>query len=268
MNSPLRRYLYVSVIALLLMAAAMTGAKADALTLEERAASTLEALEILKRSAEFVAQTKEFGIIMDVGYDVVQESGQKIEFGGRRRLTIRRPDHARVDIVSRNGQQGSVYYDGQAISVFNEAENAYAQVMRPGGIGPAFQYLSEEFDVPMPLREFLAGDSVEILTDGIEAAAYVEESVIADQRYDHLAFRNDQVDFQVWIAQGDAPLPKRVVISYRHARGQPQFWAQFQDWDLSPKVSDSLFDFAPPEGAEEIPFLTVIKSSEAEGAAQ
>ena len=268
MNSPIRRFLIIPVFALLLGAMATTGAKAEVLTLEEKAASTLEALEILKRSAEFLAQTKEYGVTVEIGYDVVQESGQKIEFGGRRKLTIRRPDHARVDYVSRNGQQASVYYNGESISVFNEEENAYAQVMRPGGIGPAFQYLSEEFDVPMPLRDFLAGNSAEILTDGIESAAYVEESVIADKRYDHLAFRNDQVDFQVWVAQGDAPLPKRVVISYRHARGQPQFWAQFLEWDLSPKVSDSHFEFEPPEGAEKIPFLAVVQSSEAGGEAQ
>lgn len=268
MNFCVRRILFVTVTALLLGAPAAPSVIAQELTLEEKASSALEALQILKRSAEFVSQTKSFTMIASIGYDVVQESGQKIEFGGLRKATIRRPDRARVEFVRRDGLKGSVNYDGQFISIVTDDEDAYAQIERPGGLGPAFQYLSDELDVPMPLRDFLAGNSAEILTDGIESAAYVEESVLGDQRYDHLAFRNDQVDFQVWIAQGDQPLPKRIVISYRHARGQPQFWAQFLEWDLSPDVPDSLFEFKPPEGAEKIPFLGLVQSSEAEGETQ
>ena len=59
---------------------------------------------------------------------------------------------------------------------------------------------------------------------------------------------------QLWIAQGDQPLPRRLVLTYKKAEGQPQFWAQFSDWNLSPEVPDSLFVFTPPEGAAKIAF--------------
>ena len=59
---------------------------------------------------------------------------------------------------------------------------------------------------------------------------------------------------QLWVAQGDQPLPCRLVITYRAAEGQPQFWAQFSDWNLSPDVSDAQFVFTPPEGAAKIAF--------------
>jgi hypothetical protein len=45
-----------------------------------------------------------------------------------------------------------------------------------------------------------------------------------------------------------------MVITYTAAEGQPQFWAQFSDWNLSPDVPDALFAFTPPEGAAKIAF--------------
>jgi hypothetical protein len=88
----------------------------------------------------------------------------------------------------------------------------------------------------------------------VRAAYYVEQASIAGVPCDHLALRGDWADLQLWIAQGDQPLPHRLVFTYKNAEGQPQFWAQFSDWNLSPDVPDSLFVFTPPEGAAKIAF--------------
>jgi hypothetical protein len=71
------------------------------------------------------------------------------------------------------------------------------------------------------------------------------------------------VDFQVWVAQGGEPLPRRIVITYKDETGQPQFWADLSNWNLAPDVSDALFAFAPPNGAERIQFLAEVRSAAA-----
>ena len=49
----------------------------------------------------------------------------------------------------------------------------------------------------------------------VASADYVEKTTITDVPCDHLAVRlANGVDFQVWIAQGDQPLPRRIVITY------------------------------------------------------
>jgi hypothetical protein len=60
---------------------------------------------------------------------------------------------------------------------------------------------------------------------------------------------------QLWIAQGKQPLPLRIVLTYKNAPGQPQFWADLSGWDLSPEVAADHFSFTPPAGAEQLPFL-------------
>ena len=72
---------------------------------------------------------------------------------------------------------------------------------------------------------------------------------------DHLALRGEKEDVQVWIARGDEPVPRRIVITYRQIEGQPQFWAQFTDWNFSPELPDTTFTFAAPEGATRVHFF-------------
>jgi len=47
--------------------------------------------------SEYLAQTERFSVVVRDGYDVVQESGQKLEFGEVRKLTVSRPDHLRIE---------------------------------------------------------------------------------------------------------------------------------------------------------------------------
>ena len=82
----------------------------------------------------------------------------------------------------------------------------------------------------------------------------MEKTLIDGVPTHHLAGRTETVDYQVWIAEGAQPLPLRVVLTYKNAEGQPEFRAQFSDWNLAPKVQDSQFTFTPPEGARKIAF--------------
>jgi hypothetical protein len=71
------------------------------------------------------------------------------------------------------------------------------------------------------------------------------------------------VDFQVWIADGDKPLPQRIVLTYKTAVGQPQYWAQFMDWDLEPKIDDATFSGHVPDGLQKIMFAAQLPHKQA-----
>mgnify|MGYP003505037137 FL=1 len=53
--------------------------------------SQREAAALLKGMADYLAGLKSFSVMFRAGYDVVQSSGQKIEFGETRRLVLARP---------------------------------------------------------------------------------------------------------------------------------------------------------------------------------
>ncbi len=224
-----------------------------------------QVLEILTRSNDYLANLKRFRVTAEFGFDVVQETGQKIEFGSHQVVTVQRPNHLRVDFSRRDGVYGHVVYDGKEIVLFNPEHAVYAKVPFKGEVDDAFNFLAEELQRPVPLRDFFTGDLSAVLLEKIESGFYVDESTVGGVLCDHLALRNDKVDFQVWIAQGDEPLPRRVVISYKNEEGQPQFWGQFLKWESSPEISDTGFSYVPSKGAERIPFAVLDVELQKEG---
>jgi hypothetical protein len=63
------------------------------------------------------------------------------------------------------------------------------------------------------------------------------------------------VDWQIWIEDGDKPLPKKFVITTKWMTGAPQFTVLVKSWNLSPKLTEDLFTFVPPKGAQRIDFI-------------
>lgn len=216
--------------------------------IEEKAMSTL------LRMAEFLAKAQRFSATVDIGFDVVQDSGQKIEFGETRKIVIRRPDHARIDTTKRDGTVSGFVFDGKEIAAFNVQDKVYATVAKPGTLDEAMDYFINDLEMRLPLAKLLASDLPKFLQKRVREADYVEEATIAGVACDHIALREPRADIQIWIAKGKQPLPRRVVITYTLAEGQPQFWAQFTEWNLSPEVPDPLFTFTPPTGAAKIAF--------------
>jgi hypothetical protein len=53
-----------------------------------------QAIPILKRMADFLSQAQRLSVTVDIGFDVVQSSGEKLEFGETHKIVVRRPDQA------------------------------------------------------------------------------------------------------------------------------------------------------------------------------
>jgi hypothetical protein len=73
-------------------------------------------------------------------------------------------------------------------------------------------------------------------------------AVIDGTTCQHYVFRQDDIDWQIWIQKGDYPLPRKVVITTKTDDARPQHSAEYQ-WDLAPSFNDAAFTFNPPKGA-------------------
>jgi len=217
---------------------------------ENAAAARIEAM------ANFLAKAERIGVTIDCAYDVVQESGWKIEFGERRQMTLRRPDRMRVDVTRRDGSRRGLVFDGKQLTAFDVHDKVYATVSKPGTVDAALAYYTHDLKMRLPLRELFATDLPQKLKDGLASARSVGMETVGGVATDHVAFRGETADLQLWIARDGNPVPHRMVITYRLAEGQPQFEADFHGWTFTPDVPDSAFTFVAAPGAEKIPILT------------
>ncbi|MDX9974819.1 MAG: DUF2092 domain-containing protein, partial [FCB group bacterium] len=114
-------------------------------------AGTDDGMALLKRTADFLSQCPQFSVTIHTGYDVVQKSGRKVEFGDILKVTLRRPNGFRADIERSDGEKGLVSFDGKDIVVFNEKEQVFAKAARPGDLDGAVTYLLSDLKMRLPL---------------------------------------------------------------------------------------------------------------------
>ena len=213
------------------------------------------------RMASYVADAHQFQTTVRMGFDVLQDWGQKIEFGERHRITVARPNRLRADILKSSGEEGMVLFDGQKVTVYHRTQAVFAQADKPGDIDEVLVYFLRDLEMRLPLALMFMSDFPEEIGKQLEELDFVEISAVTDPPCVHLAGRTDEIDFEVWIPETGAPLPVRLTITYRDEEGQPKFWADFENWDMTPAVADADFNFTPPAGAERIPFLVEIEKA-------
>jgi len=216
--------------------------------------SQAQASAILMRMAEFLGGTQRFSVSVRGGYDAVQKSGQKIEYNEMRKVTLSRPDRLRVEGERSDGAKKLTVFNGKEIVLIDAASNVYATAPQPGGLDDTIVYFVKDLGMRLPLAVLLVSQAAAELKDRVRSIDIVEKTNIYGSPSHHLAARTDQVDFQVWVADGDKPLPQRIVITYKKDKGEPQFRAQFSDWNLAPAIEDSTFLVTPPDGGQKVPF--------------
>jgi hypothetical protein len=223
-----------------------------------------DASDILTRMTDFISAAPSFSFVSDTGHEVMGSNGQVLEFGSHLTLTIQRPARAIGRFDSRNGDTSTTVLDGESISVSSITDKIYLYdtTRQPGDIDSSLEFLAQQLGVPRQLRDFFSSDLTASLGSAVQSGYYVGESMISGVSCDHLALRGEKKDVQVWITRGDEPVPRRIVITYRELEGQPRYWTQFVEWDLSPELSDTTFTFSPPEGATRIQFFVDVPQKE------
>lgn len=209
---------------------------------------------ILKAMSEFIAATPAFTVRTESSLEVVTRDGEKLQFLTPVSASVRRPDRL---VTQREGDLADqrFYYNGKSLTLFNPAQNVYATVPAPPTLDEAIDYAREELDIVAPAGDLIGTNAYAALTEDMYESRYLGLSTVAGQRCHHLAFRGNEVDFQIWVEEGKRPLPWRFVITSKKVAGAPQFTTQIVAWDLKPRLRDKDFEFVAPKGASGVDFV-------------
>jgi len=215
-----------------------------------------EAKAMLMRMAQFLSKAQRFSVVVRGSYDAVQESGEKVEFGENRKVTLSRPENRlRVEGEHSDGTKVLTVFSGKEITLVDSRSNVYATSPQSGTLDDTIVHFVRDLGVRLPLAAMLLTRLPEEFEERLRSVDFIEKTSIHGAPAHHLVARTDAVDFQVWIAEGDRPLPQRVVLTYRGVPGEPQFRAQLSDWNFAPAISDATFAAAVPKGAQKVAFV-------------
>jgi len=213
-----------------------------------------QAVALLQTATDFLAAQQSFSVETRNTLEAVLTTGQKLEFDVAASLSIARPNRLRADRRGEHVDQ-VFYYDGTTLTLFNPDDGYFAAVAAPPTIEAMLDYAREKLDIVTPAGDIVYEDAFSILMEDVTTAFVVGTGVVDGVRCNHLAFRNPDTDWQIWIQDGGQPLIRKMVITSVDVAGAPDFSVVFTSWDLEPAFGDGFFTFVPPAEAMKIDFL-------------
>jgi hypothetical protein len=209
---------------------------------------------VLLDACAYLRSAERLSARYDVTYDDVLLDGTKVQYSRSNRVWMVRPDRLRLDVDDDRGAR-SVYFDGKSVTLDRPESGLYAVAEAPDNLDAALD-LAEQKGISLPLDDLLYSQPCAAFGEHLRTGTDAGLHYLDGDWYHHLLLATDAVDAQLWVAPGDEPVIRKVVITYRDAPGAPQFSALISDWDFTSEMDDAIFTFDPPDGARKVAFRT------------
>jgi hypothetical protein len=213
-------------------------------------ADEAQAREIFQAMSDYLGAQTAIAFDFDSSLEIVTTDDQKLALASSGRLEMQRPDKL---YARRTGGFATVEaaFDGSTLTLLNSSAGRYAEIAASGTVQAIVDALRDDFGRPLPAADLLFADVAAELMPLVTDAKDLGSGVIGGVECDHLAFRTEEADWQIWIAQGDAPYPCRYVITTRDVTGWPQYTIDLRNWQVGAEAAHG-FTLAIPAGAEKV----------------
>ncbi|MBV9199673.1 MAG: DUF2092 domain-containing protein [Alphaproteobacteria bacterium] len=231
----------------LMTPAAQAAAQQPKPAISEEASAALTRMGQTLRSAEqFSFQARTIRVYADA-------DRQPLHIFHTLKVVVHRPNRMLVD---NNGDDGSskLVFDGKTAIIYSAAHKKYATIPVPEGtIEAMMKEAMGRLGVDFPLADFLSEAPNKAFLTGVTSGRVVDTVTIDGSPYLHLFFSQPPgIELELWLAKDDQSLPRRLIVTYRDLPGQPNFIAEFSDWNFNIHPSDADFTFKPPADAEQV----------------
>ncbi len=203
------------------------------------------AYEIMTKMSDYFGNLQKFSTDYDADFEIVTGEGQKLQLGHSGSMAV---DRATGAHIVRNGEIANVefIYDGAKLTLYGVNINSYFQIDSAEGLDKAIDDFRHETGLPAPGADLLATNLFETLTHGVKSGEFYGTTFVDGVLTYHLAFREADVDWQIWVRADDHPVPMKYVITTKWVTGAPQYSIRFRNWNFEPQFAADLFKFEPP----------------------
>jgi hypothetical protein len=214
-------------------------------------AGEAEAKSMVKAMSDYLAAQKSLSLSYDNSFEVVSKDKQKLQVAASGKLNMSRPDKLRA---TRTGGFANVemVFDGKTFTILGKDANIYAQAEVPGTVDKMVDEIRDKYHKSIPGADLLLSNVYDELMRDVVEVKDLGSGVIGGKECDHFAFRAKELDWQIWIAQGDRPYPCRYVITTTKVDMAPQYTLTVSDWKAGDEVAMDDFTFKAPEGAKKL----------------
>ncbi len=214
-------------------------------------ANDAQARALLKAMSDYIGSLGAIETSVDTSLEIVTPDMEKLAFTSSSLLRMVRPNQVRLE---RSGGYANVefLFNGTAFTVRDRDGNLYAQVPLKGNTDELIAALHDQLGLAVPGADLLLRDSYSLLVADVLEAKLIGQGVVAGQMCDHVAFRNFDTDWQLWIRQGAEKAPCKMIITTKTVGMAPQYTTHVRSWKGNPKFPAGTFDFKAAPGERRI----------------
>ena len=212
---------------------------------------------LLREMSYFLGSKYTYTFKAEMMFDKILSSGRRLQFSAEEKVFFQKPNKLQVDYISDDGGH-KFWYDGQNLTFVDFTSNLYSRVVMPNTVDQFLNELLKEYGYSPPFSEFLFVDPYKIMIENVKSGYYVGPSRIFGVKCQHLSFVEENIDWQIWIEDGQRRIPRKLVITYKTIPGSPQFIAILEDWIFDQRITEFAFKPNSPIFAKESDLNTIM----------
>ena len=206
--------------------------------------------ELVQEWCKRIQGIDQFAVEAEGTMDVLLPTGQKVQYGHHYSAAIDRPSKLTVD-MSGDEINRTIWNDGKTITLLDKTANAYAQLKAPESTDAMIDALMADYGIDVPLADLLSGNPRDVLLSRSTHGVYMGLHAINGRDCHHVAFRQDNIDWQMWLDAGETLSLRKMIITYKLEPGQPQYALTIVN-ETANDLQAETFEFTPPDGAEQM----------------
>jgi hypothetical protein len=211
---------------------------------------------ILKSATDYLTSLQSFSYTAQTFLESVSNDNEKLLFDSKVDISVKRPNKI---FAQKTGYEAlDFYFNGNKIVGYNATKQKYATADEPGDLDKLVKALST-YQIEAPMSDFITSDPYAILTADIESSRFLGVAMVAGVKCHHLAFRQNNIDWQLWIDAGTKPLIKRFMVTSKGLTGSPSYTVTINQWKANPVLDDALFEFKAPAASQLVEFVDLNK---------
>jgi hypothetical protein len=199
-----------------------------------------QAAEILQNMSYFLGSKDEYTFKAEVMFDQLVNSNRKIQYSAEQKVYLKKKGNMTIEYVSDLGGY-KLWFDNGMVTILELPTNLVSTATLPATIDQALKKLKEQYNFTPSLSDFLFINTFRALTENVTSGSYFGTSKILGVRCDHLAFVQNDIDWQIWVEVGKRQIPRKLVITYKELPGQPQFIAIMKHWVIDEPITNFAF---------------------------
>lgn len=210
-----------------------------------------EAVKAVTDMSKRLSELKNFSVEAEMSWEQVLENGEKIMSVEHVQADVLPPHGLRMERTS-PGRERVLFYNGNEAVLWGPLTRYYTKMSFDGRIADLAKHLAETYAYELPLADLFLWGREKGDVEAIKAANFIGQDRIGDRICNHYAFRQENVDWQIWIDTEESGLPCRYAIVDLSDPARPVFEATVK---IDPDVEfyDKRFTFEAPKDAAEIP---------------